>query len=128
MEVELLSTDFVKLFSMGKEIEYTGKTIVYDNNKIVFLFFYYKNIFRIYIVNGKKANENLVQIKNQKINKICIYENKIAWRFKKCIDEIEDKSILYDLCECFFIELKSFLYKQNYKLYFKRLLDKYKEL
>lgn len=123
MEVEILVSRDVKLFSLGSELKYKGTSIIYDDNKITFLFFYFPNLKRLYIVNGKTKKNSLKQVK-EKINIICILDNIYFNRFKNFIRD-KDINVLYNLPTLFYRELSLFIKKKNYKKNLNILYNKY---
>lgn len=123
MEVEILVSKDVKLYSLGCEIKYKGTSIIYDDNKITFLFFYLPNIKRVYIVNGKLQNSNLVQVK-EKINIICTLDDLYFYRLKKFIEQ-KGTEFLFDLPTMFYRELSILIKQKNYQKKLNSLYDKY---
>lgn len=127
MTVQKLDDDYVKLFSLGKEIGYTGKEIIYDDDSIILLYFYYQFFTRLYIINGKKESDNLVQVK-EKCNIIAKFDDKLARRFKRFSEDVlkENPDILFELPEIFFLKCRLLIDKKNWKIDLLRLYEEYK--
>lgn len=127
MFIEKLNNNFVRLYSIGKEKKYFGKSIEYYDNTNTFLIFYYSSLTRVYVINGKEKKDVLVQCK-PKINKIITLDNKMAKRFINIINEIikEDDFIFY-IPPLFFRECYFFLDKKKYKDLILNLYKKYKK-
>jgi hypothetical protein len=126
MTVSALSNEFVKLYSIGKEIGYNGTTIEYADNTNTFLIFYYHKYCRLYVINGKKENQNLVQVK-EKINIEAIYSQIECKRLVKFIKEKREDEFLYFINPLFFKEINTLLKKKNYLSYINYIYDRYKE-
>ncbi len=126
MFVYTLSNNFVKLYSKGIEKEYFGTKIEYLDETNTFLFFYYTNYVRLYVINGMKKDYQLVQC-SPKVNKIVTLEGLSAKRFIRFYKQItvNDNFIFYIppifFRECFYIlNEKKYMYKLNF------LYNKYK--
>ena len=126
MFVYKLSNTFVKLYSKGIEKEYFGTKIEYLDETNTFLFFYYTNYVRVYVINGMKKDFQLVQC-TPKINKIITLEGLFAKRFIRFYKQITlDADFIFYIPpiffrECFYIlNEKKYMYKLNF------LFEKYK--
>ena len=126
MTVCLLNNDFVRLYSIGKEIGYNGPTIEYADNTNTFLIFYYNKFCRIYVINGQEEKQNLVQVK-EKIKVEALYDKKECMRLVKFIKSKRDDDFLYFINPLFFKEINVFLRKKNYLNYLEYIFEKYKE-
>ncbi len=126
MIVENVNNGYVKTYSLGIEKKYLGNEIIYDNNSVTFLFFYYPKHSRVYIFSGDKALINIPQVK-EKVHLLCQYEDKGCYRIKLFLDEIlEKEKIIYNFPFLFFTQLSSFIEKKNYKRLLNNLYDKYR--
>ena len=104
MFVYKLSNTFVKLYSKGIEKEYFGTKIEYLDETNTFLFFYYTNYVRVYVINGMKKDFQLVQC-TPKINKIITLEGLFAKRFIRFYKQITfDDDFIFYIIPIFFIE------------------------
>ena len=126
MTVCSLNNEFVRLYSIGKEIGYNGTTIEYANNINTFLIFYYNKFCRIYVINGQEEKQNLVQVK-EKIKVEALYDKKECMRLVKFIKSKRDDDFLYFINPLFFKEINVFLRKKNYLNYLEYIFEKYKE-
>jgi hypothetical protein len=103
MVINPLNTNYITTYSIGIEKKYHGNAIEYDDNYKVFIFYYYPNYTRAYIIDGKEQNIELPQI-DDKVRKICHIENTAARALKKFIKGIKSKN-LFALPDQFFQEL-----------------------
>ena len=128
MKVFPLKNEFVKMYSLGFEKSYKGTFIIYDDNSITFLFFYYKKHCRVYIIDGIKNNMNLVQV-YEKINLIAVYRDYMCKRLVKFLKlkRKENDRFIFHINPLFYREIGNFLAKKNYLIYINYLYEKYRE-
>lgn len=128
MIIEKINENFVKIFSLGYEKNYSGNFIEYYDNTITFVFFYFKKYCRVYIINGIQ-NKDIVPTIQSKVNVICKYENHQCKRFRLFLKEIvDDNNLIYFFPPLFFLQLSVFLEKKkNYRFYVNLLYEKYKK-
>ena len=123
-----IKTDFITSYSVGMEKKYAGKSIEYFDDKIMFVFFYYRKYVKLYVVNGLRKNCSIPQFK-EPVNKIICFENRDARKLKRLIYRFtkEKDDTLFYLPPIFYRQLGVLLPKKNYERLFNDLLNKYKE-
>lgn len=126
MVINKLNTEFVRLYTYGKEINYLGNAIEYDDNYCTFLFFYYSRFVRVYVINGMDKKKTLVQVKS-KINLINTYDGLIAKRFIRFYKEASQEPFFIKMPPLFFRELSVILQNKGYMNKAARLYAKYRE-
>lgn len=127
VEVVSLDTEYVKLYSKGVEEKYNGFSVEYYDNTLTFLYFYYPFLTRLYVVNGMRKVDKIVQIKNP-VNKICCFDNRSAIRLRMFLEEkikFEDKIFYFP--PMFIREVSAIIEKRKYKIFLSGLYEKYKE-
>lgn len=126
MTVYPLITDFVKLYSKGIEKKYNGTNIEYYDDKITFLFFYYSCHTVVYVINGKKSDFQLVQVK-EKVNRIAVFYSRDAKRFIRFFNiVIQEDDLIFKLPPLFFRECLPLLSQKKYINHLSKLYIKYK--
>ena len=121
-----LSNNLVKLYTKGIEKEYLGTKIEYFNHTNTFLFFYYTDYIRVYVINGMKEDFQLVQC-SPKINRIITLEKTSAKRFIRFFNEkTENDDFLFYVSPLFFRECNLLLLEKNYMFKLNILYEKYK--
>ncbi len=124
MTVKILNNDYVKLYSLGIEKDYTGSEIIYNDDSMTFLFFYYECFVRLYVVNGKKKIINLVQVK-EKCNIIINFDDKEARRIRTFIGTKVENKIIFYLPEEFFQKIKLIINDRNWKYKIENIYKEY---
>lgn len=115
MKINKLDEKFVKLNSFGYEKNYGGTYIEYFDFTKTFLFFYYSNFLKIYIVDGKKKTSDLVQVEG-KCNIILSFQDIYAYRFKYFYEKIlteEERSLIPFMDDNYFYRLKFCIFKKK---------------
>lgn len=124
MIVNNLNNNKIKLYSYGKETNYFGTSIEYDDKTNTFLFFYYPSYLKIFIVNGLIQKDFVPQVE-KKCNIIATFENSNAFKLKKFISEKNSSDFFY-FPPTFFYEILSFFNKKDYKIHLNNLFFKHK--
>ena len=126
MIIDKLNNSFVSLYTYGNEIGYYGNSIEYSDDSITILFFYYSSFTKVYIINGVKEDNVLVQVRS-KINIISIYNGVIARRFIKFYKEKSNEDFFKMLPPLFLREIYHILSCKGYMNKLERLYEKYRE-
>jgi len=104
MEIYKQKDDFFKVFSLGIEEDYRGTSIVYRNDTKTFVYYYFPNHKRLYIIDGKKEEINLVNIV-EKVRIIGILKNREVNYFKKYLKEIIKNQKIFYMNDDFFVDV-----------------------
>lgn len=105
-----LKCDFMKTFSIGIEKAYSGTSITYDDTAKTFMYYFYNNHTRVYVIDGTKRIAELPQI-TEKIRILYHLEDGKAMCFKKYVTEYlkKDNKLLFTLSDQFFFEFYTLL-------------------
>lgn len=131
MKVSNLKTVYFNSFSSGIEKDFKKNSFIeYEKNTIVFLFFYFHDHRRVYVLSDcdtstKKTHLFLVDVP---VTVICFYEDKMCTRFRKFTRYInpQGKNFLYTLPPLFFLKLYILLGNRTFHvLEAKALFDKF---
>lgn len=111
MEIKPLQSEFVKIYSEGIEEIYKGETIVYNDKSKVFVYYYYQNSRRVYVLTGKDGNIELPYIENN-VKVIFKLENRKCDLFRRFV-KTTDKAMLYSLSDEFYTKLYILIMKKR---------------
>jgi len=114
MEVDIYEDEDTKMYSDGIETGYSGKSIIYDDTKKTFVYYYYINHQRMYVIDGKKDEVYLPNIK-EAVRIITVYEDRQVKVFKKYLKSIIKNKTIFSMGDDFFLELKIMLTKKSVK-------------
>lgn len=127
MTVYPLKNDYCSLYSIGIEKKYNGTSIEYENTTATLLYFYYPFHTRLYIVNGTLQEKDLVQVE-EKIHFICTYSDRYAIRIRNLINQkILEEKLIFFFPPLFWMQLRAFVLKRNYRNKFELLYQKYRK-
>lgn len=125
MTVKILQDDFIKMYVSGLQKKYLGYKVEYYDRTLTFIYFYYSDFFRLYVVNGLKQKDSLVQVQ-EKINVIAFFDGKYANRFKDFLAlKTQNDTYFYYLPESFIREVALFISCKRYKKYLNSIYEKY---
>lgn len=111
MEIKPIQTEFVKIYSEGIEEVYKGETIIYNDICKVFVYYYYQNSRRVYVITGTKGSMELPYI-DDKITILFKLENRKCDLFRKFV-KTTDKIMLYSLPDDFYTRLYMLISKKR---------------
>ena len=125
MTVEILQDDFIKMYVSGLQKKYLGYKVEYYDRTLTFIYFYFSDFLRLYVVNGCKHKDSLVQVQ-EKINIITFFDGKYAKRFKDFLAlKTKNDTYFYYLPESFIREVALFISYKRYKQYLNSIYEKY---
>jgi len=104
MEIYIYKDNFIKIFSVGVEKEYRGKSIVYENNTKTLVYYYMPSYRRLYIIDGKREDTHLLNIE-EKVRVIGMLENREVNYFTKYLKEMIKSNKIFFMNDDFFIDI-----------------------
>ena len=112
MEVFLYKDDFIKMYADGIEKKYKGKSIEYDGLNKTFVYYYYTNHQRLYIIDGKSEDFEIPHVDGS-VRLIIKFEDKQVKLFKKHLKNLIKSKKIFTMSDEFFIDLGIILRKKG---------------
>jgi hypothetical protein len=125
MEVFVYKDRYINMFSDGIEDKYKGKSIIYNNLTKTFIYYYYKNHKKLYIIDGKREETQLANV-IEKVRIIGVLRNREVANFTKYLKMlIKNKKIFY-MEDDFFIDITIIIKKRPKMSDIMQVFEKYK--
>jgi hypothetical protein len=101
-----VNNKYLRTYSQGVELEYRGKSIRYSDAHKTFIYYYYREHRRVYVIDGTERNVWLPQI-DRAVRVVMEVEDRAVIKFARftSIALKDNKNILYSLSDVFFHEL-----------------------
>jgi len=104
MEILKYKDEYFKVFSLGIEKEYKGKSIIYENTTKTLVYYYMPNHKRLYIIDGTKEEMSLFNVV-EKVRIIGILLDREVKLFTKYLKEIINNNKIFYMDDDFFIDI-----------------------
>jgi hypothetical protein len=113
MEIVRNEEKNIKVYALGIETEYRGVSTVYDDEAKTFVYYYYPQYKRMYVLDGKTASLSIPLV-NNKIRVITVLEDQRVVKFNHYFKKVIENKRLFYFPDSFFREIRITMYKKKW--------------